>query len=502
MSRPSRAVGAGSVVVVGAGLSGLSAAMHLIAAGCSVTVLEDADVPGGHAAPVLAGRYRLDTGPTVITLPEVLADCFAALSEELDDHVRMLPVDPAYSATFPDGTTLALTADPAVMAERIRAFAGPGDAAGYLCLVDHLRALYRAELPHFIDRNQGSPLALLGRPLLDIVRLQGFSRLSRVMSGFFEDERLRRAFSFQALYAGVSPATALGLFAVITAMDLVEGVVYPEGGIGAIPTAMAAAAVRHGAQIHYGTRATTVRHDATGVTVLDSHGGSYRADAVVLTCEPASAATLLGDQAPRQLSRRLRRSPSCVVLAAGVDTRLPVTSHHTIHLGRSWDEVFGDLDHGDPMREPSFLMSVPTRTDPSLAPAGCDVLYALFPTPHTEHARTLDWERLREPYRAHLLRTLERAGLGDLEPHLEEERLITPADWTARGLQGGTPLSAAHLFRQTGPFRTRNQVSDRVVLAGAGTTPGIGVPLVLMSGRLAAERIVGSDPGYRSLAWH
>ncbi|AKU17132.1 phytoene desaturase family protein [Luteipulveratus mongoliensis] len=491
----------GSVAVIGAGLAGLSAAMHLRAAGVHVTVLEAAAAPGGRAARTNRAGFSLDVGPTVITLPDVLADCFAALGEELSDHLRLLPVDPAYVARMHDGSTLALTTDVEVMAERVRAFSGPRDADGYLRLVAHLRAIYRAELPHFIDRNLDSPLSLVNRPLLDIVRLRGFSRLAKVMASFFEDERLRRAFGFQAMYAGVAPSSALGLFAVITAMDLIEGVVYPVGGINAVPTAMATALESHGVEIRYGTTVSSVREDTRDVLVTDADGRSDRYDSVVLTCEPEAAATLLGDHTSRTLRRRRQMSPSCVVLAAGVDHRLPVEAHHTIHLGRAWDEVFVDLAEGRPMRDPSFLVSVPTRTDPSIAPAGGDVLYALFPTPHLRHQHPLDWRRLRAPYREHMLHHLAAAGMGDLSGSFEVEELITPDDWRRRGFADGTPLSAAHTFMQTGPFRTPNRLSSRLVLAGSGTTPGIGVPMVLISGRLAAERLVGRDPSYRSRAW-
>ena len=490
------------VIVVGAGLAGLSAALHLTGAGRTVTVLEAASAPGGRAPRLHRAGYSLDTGPTVVTVPGVLADAFAAVGEDLDDHVRLLPVDPAYVAQLHDGSTLALTTDTSVMAARIRALAGPRDAAGYLRLVDHLRALYRAELPSFIDRNLGSPASLANRSLLDIVRLQGFSRLDRVIGRYFEDERLRRAFSFQALYAGVSPARALGVFAVITAMDLVEGVTYPQGGINAIPAAMAGALARHGADIRYDTTVTSVADDGRRVTITTADGTTHVADSVVLTCEPDSAATLLGDRSPRALRRTRRLSPSCVVLAAGVRRRVPGQGHHTIHLGEAWDEVFDDLDQGRLMRDPSFLVSVPSRTDPTIAPPGHDVLYALFPTPNLQHREPLDWETLAPAYRQHMLDHLAAAGFGDLGPDHESEELITPADWSKRGFAGGTPLSAAHTFMQSGPFRTPNRVSERVVLAGSGTTPGIGVPMVVISGRLAAERLVGRDPAYRSRAWH
>ena len=240
------------VVVVGAGLAGLSAAMHLAGAGRRVTVLEATSAPGGCAARVSlpaagGGTYRLDTGPTVLTMPDLLADCFAAVGESLSDWVTLRPLDPAYRAQFADGSSLLVTSDVEAMTERIRAFSSaPGDAEGYRRYVDFVTRLYRLQIRDFIDRNFDSPVDLLGLSLAKLVALRGFSRLGPTVARYFRDERLQRVFSFQALYAGVSPARALAIYAVISYMDLVEGVSYPVGGMNALPTAMEGAARKAG----------------------------------------------------------------------------------------------------------------------------------------------------------------------------------------------------------------------------------------------------------------
>jgi phytoene desaturase len=172
-----------------------------------------------------------------------------------------------------------------------------------------------------------------------------------------------------------------------------------------------------------------------------------------------------------------------------------------MHFGHAWSQVFEDLDAGRLMREPSFLMSLPSVTDPDLAPAGSSAAYVLFPAPNLDQAQPLDWARLRGPYRQYMLDAVEKAGYQSFGESIDAELLITPADWAERGLGAGTPFAAAHTFGQTGPFRSRNMLGDNVVLAGSSTTPGVGVPMVLISGRLASERLTGPDPDYRSLAW-
>jgi phytoene desaturase len=213
---------------------------------------------------------------------------------------------------------------------------------------------------------------------------------------------------------------------------------------------------------------------------------------------PVARRELLGLRGDRL--RRLRYSPSCFLLLAGSRTRHPEPVHHTISFGHAWRQVFRELvDQGRLMTDPSFLVSAPTVTDPSLAPAGREIYYVLFPTPNLD-AR-LDWSRLGPRYRDVVLDLVERRGWPGFAEGIEVEHLTTPLDWARRGMERGAPFAAAHTLRQTGPFRPGNIWGENVVFTGSGTVPGVGVPMVLISGRLAAERIVGVDPAYRSGAW-
>lgn len=506
MSR--RPIGGDSVVVIGAGLAGLSAALHLAGAGRDVTVLERASAPGGRAARVIrpatdGGEYHLDTGPTVLTMPDLVADCFAAVGQEMSDWVTLKPVDPAYRAEFADGTGISMTTDFAAMTQRITDLSGAKEAAAYGRYVEFVSKLYKLQMRDFIDRNFDSPVDLVGTSLARLAAMGGFARLAPTLRRFFDDERLQRIFGFQALYAGLSPERALAIYAVIAYMDLVEGVFYPEGGMNALPTGMEAAARSAGVKFVYDTEITGVTWQGDKVTaVRAADGQQWTPDAVVVTVDHPAAWRILGkpDRRPRT-----RFSPSCVVLAAGFQHDLPADehpAHHTMHFGQGWKTVFDDLEQGRPMRDPSFLISRPTVTDPSLAPAGGGTAYVLFPTPNLHGAGgELDWTTLRGPYREHMMRCIEKSGLPGFENAIDAEVLTTPADWAAQGLGAGTPFAAAHTFTQTGPFRASNTVGDNVALAGSSTVPGVGVPMVLISGRLAAERITGVDPAYRSLAW-
>jgi phytoene desaturase len=487
-----------SVVVVGAGLGGLSAALHLAGAGRHVTVVEREPFPGGRCGLLRDHGFVFDTGPTVLTMPEVLAEPLAAVGEDLEDWLTLHRLDPAYRARFADGSTIDVRADVDDMADEILRMCGPKDADGYRRYVEYLRTLYAVEMPHFIARNLDSPLQLVGSPLAKLLAMGAFGKLSRRVGRYVEDDRLRRLFSFQAMYAGLAPAQALAIYAVITYMDCVAGVYFPEGGMHAVPRALAGAARAHGVEFRYNT--TVARVDissgrACGVITTD--GERIPADVVVVNADlPTAYAELLPPGYTPRRVRKLRYSPSAVVMHTGSSAAYPDAAHHTIEFGEAWDETFDELiGAGRVMSDPSFLMTTPTLTDPSLAPPGKHTYYTLFPAPNLRDG-AVDWAAERGRYRDHIVSTLEARGYKGFGDAIEAEHLVTPADWHAQGMAAGAPFAAAHLFRQTGPFRapTLDRRVDNLVFCGSNTQPGVGVPIVLVSGRLAAERITGALP--------
>ncbi|WP_406116513.1 phytoene desaturase [Streptomyces anulatus] len=481
------------VVVVGAGLAGLAAALHLLGAGRRVTVVEREGVPGGRAGLLESGGFRIDTGPTVLTMPDLVEEAFAAVGERMTDRLELIRLAPAYRARFADGSQLDVHTDGAAMEAAVEEFAGARQAVGYRRLRIWLEHLYRVQMHRFIDTNFDSPLQLAHPDLVRLAALGGFGRLDARIGHFVSDERLRRVFSFQALYAGVPPARALAAYAVIAYMDTVAGVYFPRGGMHALPRAMADAAADAGASLRYGQSVTRLERSGDRVTAVVTDQERIPCDAVVLTPDLPISYRLLGRSPHRPLP--LRHSPSAVILHAGTDRTWPELAHHTISFGAAWKSTFHELTRtGKLMSDPSLLITRPTASDASLAPPGRHLHYVLAPCPNTEVGPGVrEWRELGPRYRDELLAELERREMPGLGAAIEEEGLVTPADWTAQGHSAGTPFSVAHTFPQTGPFRPRNLVRGTVnaVLAGCGTTPGVGVPTVLISGKLAAERITG-----------
>ena len=481
------------VVVVGAGFGGLSAAAHLVAAGHDVTVVERSPSAGGRAASAVDGGFSLDLGPTVFTMPHLLEDTFRVVGASMSDHVTIRPVDPIYRAVFADGSQLRVRAGRTAMTQEIREFAGDREAGVFNEFCDWVTDLYELQMPNFIDTNFDSLTDALRpwRATIDLIRAGGLRRLDRKVASFFEDDRLRRVFSFQSMAAGVAPHRALALYSVITYTDTVAGVYAIDGGMHTAAVALAKAVGRAGASFEYGSTVTRILRDGAGATsgVELDNGERRPADALVCNADlPIAYRTLIGGVDAPRVARRGTYSPSCIVWSAGVAGEPPAEAAvHNLHFGAAWEEAFDDVTRrGRPMVDPSMLVSIPSLSDATRAPAGSSTLLALEPMPNLDGK--VDWVRDGERLADRLRRRV--AGAGYPVDDVRVERVIDPLGWERMGLERGTPFALAHTWRQTGPLRPANH-DDRVpglFFAGSSTLPGVGVPMVLVSGKLAAER--------------
>lgn len=481
------------VVVVGAGFGGLSAACHLVGDGHEVTLVDRLDAPGGVARAWRSEGFRIDTGPTIITLPALIDDTFAAAGAHRADHLDLIPLDPVYRMSFADGSALAVRTDPDDMAEELARFGGDGAVRDGRRFRAWLEALHAAEWDQFVDRTWTSPLDLV-RPLgpaLETLRLGGFRSFHGAVGRHVDDRRLRQAFSYQAGFVGASPFRARAIYALITYCDTVAPVVYPRGGVQELAHQLAAAATRAGATVHLGTEVTEVLRAAdgraTGVRLTD--GERLAADAVVVDVPMAAAYRRLlpGLAAPRSL-RRARYAASCVVWSVGVRGRLPSgATHHNVHFGSRWaDEVravaAGRAWGGDP----TVFVTASGASDPTADPDGGVGLFVYHAVPNT--ASPIDWPSYRRPLRERLRIRLAELGY---PTEVITERWSDPATWEAQGLPSGTPFSVGAHLTQSAALRPRH-VDPRVpglVFCGGATSPGVGVPMVLLSGRLAAEQV-------------
>jgi phytoene desaturase len=483
------------VVVVGAGFGGLSAAIHLRRRGVRVTVLEKNDHVGGKVDQWSSGGYRFDTGPTLLTMPDVVREAFVAAGTRLEDHLMLLRLDPLCRYEFADGSTLDATDDPADMESRVAAFS-PGDAGGYRRFLAHAGRVYDAAAGPFLFTPFGSLKAgqlLRNAPLAPAVfRIDAFRTLHDSIASFFRDPRLCQLFDRFATYNGSSPYLAPATLAVIPYVEFHFGGWYVRGGMARLASGLEEAARSAGVEIRIGTAVEEIESAsglATGVRLAG--GERLHSDAVVCNADAMYAQdALFGGSAERHTGRRAPEpSLAGFVLLLGVRKRFERLAQHNVYFSGDYQDEFRSLvERGEPARDPTVYVSVSAMSDPGHAPPGGANLFVLVNAPPLGPGAR--WEDGGRSYRDLVVRLLERRGLEGLEGAIEVERIITPAMFAARynafrgAIYGTSSNSKFAAFRRP-PNRSRTL--RRLYYAGGSAHPGGGIPLVLLSGKMAAE---------------
>ncbi len=485
-----------SVIIIGAGIGGLSAAIRLAVQGVRVTILEQNDAPGGKMREVHAEGFRWDTGPSVITMRPVLEELFASAGRRLEDELALTPVEPLTRYFYEDGVVLDASRDRALMAERIGRI-DRADVAGYAAYLDHAGFLHRVTGPLFVYGPRPALADLLKFNPLDALRMEPFSRLSTSIGRRVRSPHMRQLLGRFATYVGTSPYLAPATLGVISHVELNEGVWYPRGGVFTIARALDNLARSVGVHIRLNTEAQEIivrGGRATGVRLPD--GEELHADALLANVDAASVYNQLLPQgaAPKKRTHRLgsaRFSCSGFMLLLGIAREHPQMAHHNIFFCRDYPQEFADIfKRGVPPAEPTVYVSISSKTDAQDAPSGCENWYVLVNAPPLGAA--FDWHAQARGYREVVLNQLKRFGF-DLRDHIMVERMITPLDIEAnsrswRGALYGELFDSPWVaFRRPG---SRAGDIEGLYLAGGTVHPGGGVPMVMLSGKLAANAIL------------
>ena len=485
-----------SVIVIGAGIGGIVAATHLARRGLNVTVLEKNSHAGGRCDRFSRDGHHFDAGPTLMVMPLLYEAEFAALGTSVREMLELQRVDPTYHLVFDDGSQLALTSDMKSMQEQLEAFE-PGSFHGLLRYMEEGHRHYHGGIEKLVNRDfrkASEFFTLKNLPLA--FQLKPFANHYRNMSAYFDDPRLKSAFTFQDVYMGLSPFEAPATFSMMSYTELAHGVWYPKGGMYSIVETLMELAQRAGVTFEFD--AAVERIDVNGSqtrgVVLDD-GRHLTADAVLANADlPYVYKNLLPqDQEVKRLERK-RFSCSVISFFWGVDKPYEKLPPHTLFLADDYRDNFKSIirDLGLPSN-PSLYVHAPARLDPFMAPEGQDTVIGIVPVGHMSENGEQDWAAIRDEARQHVFRRLRTIGITDLEEHIKFEVNYTPLSWRKRyNLMKGSTHGLCHNLMQLAYFRPSNKHSryHNLYFVGASTRPGTGLPTAMVSGRLAAQRML------------
>jgi phytoene desaturase len=489
----------GPVIIIGAGLGGLAAALRLRKLGFDVTVIEKQKRPGGRSNVLQEKGFRVDIGPTILVMKQTFEDTYRAVGQDINQRVKFVSLDPNYRICFHDGTHMDLYNSMAKLAaecERIE----PGVTTRLFRFIGEGAKKYELGMD-FVDRNYDH-ITDLANPTAAarLITTGSYQKLYAQACNYFRTDKLRKAFTFHSMFLGLSPFDALAMYSLITYADLVEGMSYPMGGIYSIIEDMVALAGEMGVTLRTGTAVEEIlidaaRGKATGVRLAG--GEIVTADIVVSNADLVYTYKKLVPPQYRKAYpdaklERMEYACSGYLLYLGVDKVYPHMRHQALYFAEDYRANLDAIFRSKTLpADPSFHLNNPTITDPSLAPPGHSVLYLLAPMPNLQG--NVDWDAAAPVVREKLLLGLEKLVDPEIRKHIVWERQYRPDDWERDinapfGVAFG---SLSHGFFQSSYFRPHNVARDipGLYFVGQGTYPGIGMPMVLLSARLLAERL-------------
>ena len=486
-----------TAIIIGAGIGGIATALNLAKKGFKVKVYEKNAAPGGRCGQIIRDGHRFDLGATIFLMPNIYRRIFQSWGLKLEDCFETSPLQPIYTLYFEDGTSFPFSTDLNQMQTQLEAFE-PGSFNKFLYYVASGYSKYRVAFRQLIGRNFYTLSEFVNlKNAWMLIRLKTYVRHQTYAGRFFKNDYLRKAFTFQNIYVGQDPLKAPALFSMIPAAELIEGSLFTRGGMFSVVSKICSLAEELGVEFFYNNQVEKIEADNKRVTGVVLKGGEKEfADFIVANADlPYVYNDLLPDNHKAKRLNRMKYTCSAIVFHWGVRKAYPQLGHHSVFLSDKYREnlklVF---DKKSLSSEPSFYVHAPVRTDPGAAPEGQDTLTIIIPSGHLDDRFEQDWVKLKNDARKSIIKRLIKAGLTDLEENIKFEISFLPGAWKNMFnlSRGATFGSLSHNIMQMGYFRPHNQHQKyrNMFFVGGSTHPGNGVPLVLLSAQLTAERIL------------
>lgn len=479
------------IIIIGAGLGGLSAACRLAKTGFSVTVLEKNETIGGKVNIVESGGYKFDTGASLLTMRHVLEDLFEFCGKRIKDYLEILPLEPICRYFWSDGSVFNASQDIEKTESEI-AELSPEDVESFRKYLADSKQKYEISERTFLSKSLNDlPTLLTPKNLPDLLKISTLKTLDKHNAQYFKSEKLRQLFNRFATYNGSSPYQTPATFALIPYVEFGLGAWYVRGGMYEIPRALERLAIELGVKIYTESEVEKIvveKGKAVGVKV---GGEVFAADIIVSN---ADAIETYRELLPVENKRIENREPSCsgFVLLLGTKKKFDKLAHHNIFFSDDYKAEFDAIfKEKIPAPNPTIYICATSRTDETQSPDGHENLFVLINAPYTN--AKVDWEKEKQNYRNLIVKKLEKFGLEGLSDSIDFEQIITPTDFETkyRANKGSIyGISSNGIFSAF--LRVPNKAKDveNLYFAGGATHPGGGIPLVLLSGKMTAEMIV------------
>lgn len=486
-----------SAVIIGAGIGGIATAIYLAKNGYNVSVFEKNSSPGGRCGQLIRDGHRFDLGATMLMMPGIYRDVFDSLGIPLFEKNEIKPLQYLYKIYFDNNEVLAFSTDKEVMKHQLEKIE-PGSFDKSQKYVDDGYEIFQTGMNKLIGRNFDNIFQFANfRNIGMLIKLKTYISNWKYAKKFFRNTHLRMAYTFQNIYVGQSPFDSPALFSMVPAAELTEGSFFPVGGMYTIVENLINEARSSGVEFFFNKPVGKInisREKADSVILED--GSVITADIVVANADlPYVYRKLLPDKGKSRRLDRKKYSCSAICYHWGLDKVYPQLGHHSVFLSDGFREgldcIFRDKSISD---RPSFYIHAPVRTDPSAAPENHDTLSIVAGAGHVDRMKDQKWHELKEKTRLAIIRRLKQLGMDDIEEHIKFELCYTPENWenSCNISRGSVFGSLAHNLLQMGYFRPHNQHHryKNVYFAGGSTHPGNGIPNVLLSAKLTAERIL------------
>ncbi|WJE17263.1 phytoene desaturase family protein [Halobacillus sp. ACCC02827] len=470
--------------IIGGGIGGLVTALLLSREeNREVTIFEKNDHLGGRLTYERHGEFKIDQGPTIILLPDMLLDILEEGGIPRED-IPIIPCSPLYDVHFEDGKSFVKFSDPERQKEELRA-KFPGNEKHFDRFLADMRTRFLQGKSQFLEKSFVEKRTFFSRKnLKTLMKLKAYQNVKKMMRSYFDDERLIEAYTLQTLYIGGHPEQSPAMYSLVSYSEHEHGIWYMKGGYARLVDIIQAELQKRGVVIRTGTAVEEVLVEGgTAKGIATKEGRAYY-DELVMNGDFPIMDRMLPER--YRLNRKYTPSSGCLLLYMGLDRNYPNHSIHQFFMTGDFDrhmrQVFQDKMLPD---DPSFYTFHPSLVDDSLAPAGKGVLYTLIPVPSGEE---VDWsgkDRLIE----HVLDQMEERGFPDLREHIEWLHVRTPAQAEQEGLYAGGSFGIAPTLFQSGVFRPQLQPYqiDHLYAVGASIHPGGGVPIVMQGAKILAD---------------